>query len=174
MPQSPLQTIRISLAVLACCTWLLPVHGVAATKTEMSSTAQRIRDVALDGQGRITGQFVDAQGRPRAQQLVTINRPGNQPLQTRTDDQGRFVLAGLSSGTYQIATSDAAMVCRCWTENSAPPVATRELLIVSGEGIQRGQRPIGEMLFSAPVLVGLVIVAAIAIPVAIHNSQDAS
>jgi hypothetical protein len=118
------------------------------------------------------GQLVDVQGRGRANQIVVIQRPGGEPRKTQTDKDGRFQLNGLTGGTYQIATLDSAAVCRCWTERTAPPAARQELLLVSGEGVQRGQYPFSDMLFSAPVLIALVIAAAIAIPIAVHNSQD--
>lgn len=178
MSKTSLQSFRLSLAGLACVTWLFPTQAMAAGKTEPSSNSSRnpaaIRDVELGGGGRITGQFLDVQGQPKANQVVVIQRQHGQPLQTHTDPNGRFVIAGASGGLYQISTDDSVILCRCWAENTAPPGANRDVLIVSGDGVQRGQRPIGEFLFSAPVLVALVIAAAIAIPIAIHNSQDAS
>jgi hypothetical protein len=158
-------------------TWLLPLQAMAAGQSE-SSLANRnvaaISDIELSSGGRITGQFVDAQGQPKANQVVIAQRQHGQPQQSRTDSDGRFVIDGASGGLYQIATADSIVLCRCWAEKTAPPGANRDLLIVSGDGVTRGQRPIGELLFSAPVLVALVIAAAIAIPIAIHNSQDAS
>jgi hypothetical protein len=120
----------------------------------------------------MAGQFVDAQGQPKQNQLLVVKRHNGELRQTKTDAQGRFVIEGMSGGLCQIASTESAVVCRCWTANSAPPSATRELLIVSGEGVQRGQRPIGDLLFSGPMLIALVIAAAIAIPIAIHNSDD--
>jgi hypothetical protein len=38
----------------------------------------------------------------------------------------------------------------------------------------RGQGPLSELLTYDPVLVGIIIAAAIAIPVAVHNSKSAS
>jgi hypothetical protein len=131
-----------------------------------------VRDVALGVNGSMSGQLVDVQGRARGQQIVVAVRHGAAPLQTQTDANGRFQFTGLTGGTYQVATADAALVCRCWTNQAAPPSAQRELLLVAGQDIQRGQYPIGDMLFSAPVLIALVIAAAIAIPIAVHNSQD--
>lgn len=178
MSKTSLQSLRLSLAGLACVTWLLPTQAMAAGKTEPLSTSSQkpvaIRDVELGARGRITGQFVDVQGQPKANEVVLVQRQHSQPLQTRTDSSGRFVVDGASGGLYQIATADSVVLCRCWAEKTAPPGANRDVLIVSGDGVQRGQRPIGELLFSAPVLVALVIAAAIAIPIAIHNSQDAS
>ena len=178
MSKTSLQSLRLSLAGLACVTWLMPLPAMAAGQAEPTSHAVRnapmIRDVELGPGGRITGQFVDVQGQPQAKQIVVAQRQNSQPQQTHTDQHGRFVIENASGGMYQIATANSIIICRCWAENTAPPGATRDVLIVSGDGIQRGQRPIGELLFSAPVLVALVIAAAIAIPIAIHNSQDAS
>jgi hypothetical protein len=44
-------------------------------------------------------------------------------------------------------------------------------MMVSSPQLVRGQQPISAV-FSNPLLIGLIIAAAIAIPVAIHNSQD--
>jgi hypothetical protein len=166
--------IPSGLAWLACITWLLPVTGGQAAPLDAARPATPVRDIALDAQGRITGQYVDAQGQPRAHQVLVVQRQGGAPRQATTDARGRFILESMSGGMYQIASADSAVVCRCWAVDTAPPAATRELLLVSGEGVQRAQRPIGDLLFSGPVLIALVIAAAIAIPIAIHNSDDAS
>jgi hypothetical protein len=42
------------------------------------------------------------------------------------------------------------------------------VLVVADSAVARGQRPIGEILCN-PVLIGLLIAAAIAIPIAVHN-----
>lgn len=130
------------------------------------------KDVALGVLGELRGQLLDAQGRVRANEFVMVQRPGQAPIRVQTDDQGRFVVAGLSGGAYQVFAKESAITCRCWTAQTAPPVARQELLVVTGEGVQRAQRPFGDLLFSTPVLVGLVIAAAVAIPIAVHNSQD--
>lgn len=178
MSRNSLQTLRFGLAALACMTWLLPWPAIAADQSQGNPHASRhvslLRDVALGSGGRMTGQLVSAEGQPQANQVVIVQRPGVHAQQVRTDAKGRFSLEGVSGGVYQVATVDSSTLCRCWVENTAPPGATNDLLIVAGQGVQRGQRPIGELLFSGPVLVALVIAAAIAIPIAVHNSQDAS
>lgn len=172
----PLHSVGISCCAFACLTWLLPSHVIAAevqgTKPPVPAVRPVVRDIALGSNGSMSGQLVDVQGRGRANQIVVIKRQGGDPVKTQTDKDGRFNLSGLSGGTYQIATLDSAAVCRCWSEKTAPPAARKELLLVSGEGIERGQYPFSDMLFSAPVLIALVIAAAIAIPIAVHNSQD--
>jgi hypothetical protein len=178
MTKRSLHTLRLTMAGLACLTWVLPLRafatdGITASPPVSRSTPQ-IHDVALGSGGRLVGQFVDGQGQPRANQTVMVVRPSGQQWQTQTDASGRFVLEGMSGGLYQIATTDAVIACRCWSDNAAPPASIREVLIVSGDGIQRGQRPLADFLFSGPFLIALVIAAAIAIPIAVHNSQDAS
>lgn len=172
----PLHSAGIYCCALACFTWLLPVQTIAAeaqgSRPPITASRPIVRDIALGANGSMSGQLVDVQGRGRAHQIVVIQRPGAEPQKTQTDQNGRFHLNGLSGGTYQIATIDSAAVCRCWSEKTAPPAARKELLLVSGEGIERGQYPFSDMLFSAPVLIALVIAAAIAIPIAVHNSQD--
>lgn len=164
------------LGGLACLTWLLPVQCMAGegqtTSLEPAAMRPVIRDVALGKNGSMTGQLFDAQGQTRPNQIVVVQRQGGEPRKTQTDQEGRFALSGLTGGTYYVATVDSAAFCRCWTERTAPPAAKHDLLLVSGEGIQRGQHPFGDMLFSAPVLIALVIAAAVAIPIAVHNSQD--
>ena len=47
-------------------------------------------------------------------------------------------------------------------------------MLVVGD-IDRGQRPLsplGSLLLSDPVILGLVVAGAIAVPIAIHNSQN--
>lgn len=177
MTKRSLRTLCLYMAGLACLTWVLPTQVRAAdaigSVSPVTRHAPQVHDVSL-GQGRLIGQFVDAQGQPRSHQIVILQRVGGNPLQTQTDQQGRFVFEQVSGGLYQIATSDAAMACRCWSDTAAPPSAIREILIVSGDGIERGQRPLADVLFSGPFLIALVIAAAIAIPIAVHNSQDAS
>lgn len=168
-----MHTLGVWFAGLVCCTFLVPIELRAAEAVPGSTAAiPTVRDVALGKDGRMTGQLVDAQGQGRANQVVLIQRPGSEPQRFQTDRAGRFTITGLSGGTYHVATADAAAICRCWSVHTAPPAAQRELLLVSGDGIQRGQHPFGEMLFSAPVLIALVIAAAIAIPIAVHNSRD--
>ena len=172
----PLHSLGFTFCGLACLTWLIPVHALAA-ETNVSrptATANRttVRDIALGSNGRMSGQLLDAQGHARANQVVVMHRPGAEARQTQTDQNGRFQFIGLTGGTYQVATVDSAAVCRCWAERTAPPAARQEVLLVSGEGVERAQYPFSDMLFSAPVLIALVIAAAIAIPIAVHNSQD--
>jgi hypothetical protein len=130
-------------------------------------------DVALNKDGGLLGQVLDSTGRPLPQQTVIVRGIADGIAhQTTTNAQGKFTVPALHGGVFQVEGSNCLALCRCWTAPAAPPSANRELLLVSDGQLQRGQRPIEDLFFSSPVLLGLIIAAAIAIPIAIHNSQD--
>jgi hypothetical protein len=87
-----------------------------------------------------------------------------------TSEDGRFLFAGLSGGTYVVALRSQSTACRCWAPHTAPPAAGQQLLLIDQGDLARGQRPFGEMITN-PFVIGGLIVAALAIPIAIHNSD---
>jgi hypothetical protein len=170
------QFFRWMAVTLASWTWVLPVHPLRAAPPD-SVPVPHIRpvpsivDVALNGRGRLAGQLVDASGAALPGQTVAIQPvSGGEPFMTTSDANGRFALEAVRGGTYQVRTANAVVVCRCWTPGAAPPGASDQVLLVSGNTVQRGQYPAGEML--TPMIIGALIAAAIAIPILIHNSQD--
>jgi hypothetical protein len=89
-----------------------------------------------------------------------------------TDDQGRFCIAGLRGGIYQIAAGDRVIAYRVWTPAAAPPGAHRSVELVVDGSVARGQTPLPDFVRSDAFLITAVIVAAIAIPIAIHNFRN--
>lgn len=168
--------IRMCMVTSAVVGMLLPIH---TTRASQNDGRQRfaVTDVSLQDGGRFTGEVRDAAGKPTADtDVLLVHRESGQHYQTVTDQAGRFSFAALGAGLYQLQTAHATLLCRCWAPKTAPPAARGEVLIVSDESIERGQRPLAEALFSTPTLLCLMIVAAIAIPIAVHNSNrdDAS
>jgi hypothetical protein len=131
-----------------------------------------VRDVALHSGGRLEGRVVNADGQPTATQVVVYDQHGKEAGSATSDADGVFVVQGLRAGAYHVATSAAALPCRCWADRTAPPSAVDRVLLVQDPAVLRGQRPFHDFLFSPPVLIGVLIAAAIAIPIAVHNSQD--
>ena len=178
---SVLRFFKWLAVVLACVTWVLPVRELAGSPPSnlggaiAKQPATTILDLSLGISGRLSGQVIDAQGKPMPQRTVVVQRtPGGEVVQSLTDREGRFSIENLKGGMFQISAGSASVLCRCWTANTAPPSAIRQLLLVSDDSISRGQRPIGELLFSNPILIGLIIAAAIAIPIAVHNSKKSA
>ena len=166
------------LAVIAACVkWVLPTCQLLAATPDQARPApttpsRLLVDVALDASGRLSGQIVDSSGKPRATHAVSVQSvAGDRPMRAVSDREGRFVLEGVSGGVYRVTSNEASAICRCWKYGTAPPAATQQLLLVASNSVERGQKPIGELLCSTPVLVGLIIAAAIAIPVSVHNAN---
>ncbi len=158
----------------ACCVvaalWNLvlpvPLRADAPERDEL-----RIVDLQLDSQRALPGQYVDANGQPRRGVQIQL-RSGNQVVGVATtDEQGRFRFPVAQGGVYQVAAADSLAICRAWAPRTAPPQAQPSLLLVSGVDVTRAQRPFGEIVTN-PLVIAAAIAAAVAIPIAIHNSGD--
>jgi hypothetical protein len=147
---------------------------------ESAPTAKLVTDVALDETGALNGQAVNMQGQPLAGATVVLDDGRTQTTAT-ADAQGRFRFPELRGGAYRVQTGQQMKMCRAWKAGTAPPAANRGLMIVDGDQAVLGQycaTPVGggasrlrEIMYN-PLVIGGVIAAAIAIPVALHNSDD--
>jgi hypothetical protein len=146
------------LAWIACAGMISPISVFGGQPVAPQQT--RIQDVALNS-GTFAGQVVDHQGAAIAGAAVTVGQPGAAAVSTVTDASGRFEVANLAGGVYQITAADTISVCRIWAENSAPPVATDGLLVVSNSHVVRGQcntcNTGGGYVAGAPVEGGYVV-----------------
>lgn len=173
------QMVKTGLLVVACLGLVLPAPAVlawqqrAAAKPWRSATP-RIADVSLQNGGILYGQVVDGQGTPQAFVPVTLALVGGQRAATRTNDSGWFRVGPLEGGTYQIAAGSGTGMFRVWNPAAAPPTAAQAVLVVDGANQVLGQRPlsgpVGYWLRNPLVVTGVVAVA-VAVPVAIHNTQ---
>jgi hypothetical protein len=178
-----LSDFRLLAVALAIPGLLLPPFSTA---TAAAAEAQRppgrppeaarplVHDVELTEQGTLEGCVVDQDGMTLAAAPVILMRQEREAARVATDRQGAFSVGGLRGGVYTIVVDTDACVCRVWSAGTGPPHAGRQLLIVRGEQVERGQMPFHCLFPQGPVLAGLVVAAAIAIPVAIHNSSGDS
>jgi hypothetical protein len=152
-----------------------PSAAAAGQATGANATVA-VQDVALQAGGVLQGQVLDVQGRPVAAAAVTVMQQGQVVRQAQSDASGRFSVAGLKGGLYQIATAQGGAVYRAWTAEAAPPAATNGVLIVNGDSVVRGgmnhSGPLG--FLANPWVLGAIVAAAIAIPLALHDDDDAS
>jgi hypothetical protein len=171
--RSSIRVFRTTAVALACLGWLLPRQALCDWEAETSpeSTRAPIVDVHTAADGTLGGKLVDQTGEAIGDQVVALHCGAKAIAHTKTNKQGDFVFERVSGGVYQIIIDDAGVGCRVWPKDMAPPAATERLLVVVGAPVVRGQQPIGAA-FSSPLFVGAVLAAAIAIPVAVHNSKD--
>lgn len=174
-------TARTAAWMAAAALILQPQFLLAEPTPAAGDPSIHVVDVALGHNGVLYGQLVDRQGRqlPICEILLTN---GVSEWTTYTDDEGNFRVDGLVGSTYQVQAAGQTQIVRAWAEGTAPPQAIDGLLLVHDSSVVLGQHcgtPVcGNMVRYAkhplanPFIFGGLVAAAIAIPVAIHNSGD--
>jgi hypothetical protein len=148
--------------------------AVGAEEAAAAGAAPNAVDVALADGGTLRGQVVDAGGSPVAETPVAIWQLNREVAGTVTDRSGCFAVSGLRGGTYQLTAAGGLAVYRLWGPNTAPPSARPAALIVVGdEQLVRQQGPVLQWLRCHPWFVVGLAATAVAVPIAIHNSNKA-
>ena len=169
-----LSLLKMAVVWSTCLTWLLPlqaIHAAGQASGGAPSGKGSLGDVRLDAEGTLRGKMVDGQGQPLAGRPLRLVRSGQLVSEATTGKDGEFAFSDLRGGVYQVYVAKTVVTCRVWTCAVAPPVARQQLLLVDAPELVRGQQPIGA-IFTNPLFLGLLVAAAIAIPIAVHNSQD--
>ena len=165
------------LAKFGYCLSLLAVEGILlpapiqAAETVVQAAPLAI-DVMLDAEGSLAGTVVGTGGQAAAGARVSLSAAGVARINVVTDNEGRFRVAGLRGGIYQIAAGERAVAFRVWTPAAAPPGAQSSVMLVIDSGTARGQTPLPDFVRSDAFLITAVVLAAIAIPNAIHNFRN--
>lgn len=167
------------LTALAITGLILPM-APAAAQHSASAEKSAVRDVELAYGGLLVGRLTDANGRPLANVPVSLLSAGKQLAATHTDDEGVFAVAKLRGGVHEIATAESVEVCRLWAPGTAPPGAPQSVEVVAPGEVVRGQYgpPPGNRFIKKakvwatnPFIVGGVVAAAVAIPVALSDDD---
>ncbi|HEY1786024.1 MAG TPA: carboxypeptidase-like regulatory domain-containing protein [Pirellulales bacterium] len=117
-----------------------PLATPAAAPSQSSGVqGPAILDVTLNEGGTLTGQVVNAQGKPLAKTAVSVRTCGNDVAGVATDAEGNFAVAGLRGGVYEVDSAGGAGYFRLWNTGTSPPSAHKGVLIVAGEQVSRGQ-----------------------------------
>lgn len=136
-----------------------------------------IRDIKLDHQGTLRGQVLSTEGAPLAKASVALSQLQKVVGETATDQEGRFELAGLRGGTYELRTQGTSTWVRLWSHDGAPPAAINAALLVADRPTVRGQiNYMNNNMLLRPEAIGtLMIPAAVAggvIALKQHHEQD--
>lgn len=167
-----IRLLRATLVPLSCLTWLFPAGSlVAAPQSPKKPSTVQIHDLRLDNNGGLGGQVVNASAAPIQDSKLELRQNGKVLATTASDRTGTFSFANVRPGVYQVVVNQGGVACRVWSHDAAPPAAKEKLLIVSDPAVMRGQQP-ARALLTNPLFVGVVVAAAIAIPLAVHNAND--
>jgi hypothetical protein len=179
-----LKQFAVWLAVAGCC---LPQMTLAATPAQTPV----VSDVTLHDGNVLVGQVVDSQGMGLANTQVALRSAGGVLATGQTDARGLFSFRGLSTGVYEVAAPAGSGTYRVWANGTAPRAAQPGALVVSGNDVVRGGygcgpagcstaacKPAGcggvKGFLCNPLVIGGLIAAAIAIPVAVADRGPAS
>ena len=163
------ESIFRTLVSGVCCATLLCGQLAHAAQPSFLTTS-RVADVALTSTGELRGQVLDAQGVPQPQIKVAVGQMNQQPTYVSTDSAGQFTVQGLSAGVYHVQTAHGSGVYRVWAPRTAPPSAQPGVLVVNNDQIVRGYGQ-GAHILASPWCLGLIVAAAIAIPLAIDSGS---
>jgi len=140
-------------------------------RTEVTNAKPTVQDVSLH-QGELRGQVLNGSGQPVANTSVVIRQGERAVGTTQTDAKGNFAVPVQQGGVYRVEASNGVRVVRAWACNTAPPKASEGILVVSNEGLVRGQpNPTAWMLSNPAVLAGIVLIA-VGVPVLIYQNRD--
>ena len=162
-----------TLVVSATCAMLCPPVVLAGDPPAVIVSSTVI-DIKLSEDSVLRGTAMSAAGNAQAGAMVTLAQSNQSVATAQANEQGQFGFRLAKGGMYQLAVGEQVLMVRAWSAKMAPPAAKPELLVVTQTQLARGQRPLGEALFSTPVLLGLVIAAAIAIPLALKSNDNPS
>lgn len=158
--------VMVSLAAIG---FLLPQPLVAGNPAPASAVV----DVALRDGGVLIGQVVDEQGAAVENVGVSLRYQDRDLTASKTTKEGYFAFKGLRGGVYQVVAAKGHGVYRVWSPGTAPPAAQEGALVVSGDKVVRGQQSGGgfRAFITNPLVIAGIVATAIAVPVAIHNSE---
>lgn len=113
------------IACAAGAALLLPALPVSAAP----QAAQQVRqgtDVVLSG-GKLTGQLLDANGKPVTGAVVAATKDGKVVGRAVSKADGSYTLTGLKAGSYDLSIGETQLPVRLWNQDSAPSAAKPQL-----------------------------------------------
>ena len=171
-----MKRLRISraLAALACAGLLLPPAATAdepIVSPARINSALAIEDVALAGGQSFQGVVLAESGEPLADAEVVVSQLGREVARTTSDTSGRFAFQNLRGGLHLVRAGQGAGLYRFWAAGTAPPNARSHVTLVDAVTV-RGQRPLSSLFTSKAVILTLIVGAAVAIPIAVHDARN--
>lgn len=165
-------------AVVGFC---FPATSLAGDKPMLTPQRGAIVDIALAPGGVLTGWIVNAHGQPVPNIPISVRHANQEVARATTSQDGTYRIHNLRGGVYHVESGNGTRLCRLWASQTAPPFAQKGLIVVSDPDVILAQFPNGPMgtflenakyTLTNPLVIGGIVAAAVAIPVAIHNSDD--
>ena len=162
--------LRAWAVALACLGMLFPAPMLFGDETGQGDYSLVSVDIALEDGNSLQGVVVDGAGQPSEGVQVALSQYQKQVAAVSTSVDGRFQFELNSGGVYVLSAGDQRVLLRCWATATAPPHA-RTRLVVQSSDVVRGQIHPAACGLANPWVITGVAVAAIVIPVALHNNR---
>lgn len=157
--------------LLACVGMVIPTSGLQAEEPNFVGQPDTAVDVALGADGSLKGTVVDGAGAPTASFPIQLRQFESMVAEATSDIHGEFRCDLKSGGIYLLSAGDQVVILRCWAPGTAPPHA-RTRLVVQASDVVRGQIHPAACGLANPWVITGVAVAAIVIPIALHNNRS--
>lgn len=154
------RSVVISLATIGMC---MPQVAFAAE----TAATPAVVDIALSDGGVLHGRVIDLQGSQVGGVPVSVKAQNRDVAMATTSADGSFAVQNLKGGVYQVAAGENQSAYRLWSAGTAPPSAKKGAIVYTGAGGMK-------MLLANPIVIAGVVATAVAVPVALANSQSSS
>ena len=103
-----------TLGLLAPPKFLLAAGPATPERGGLAAPAAQVADVALSPGGMLHGQIVDSSGAGVAGVLISVRQQNQVVAQATSDATGRFEVAGMPGGMFQLTTEHGQGSYRLW------------------------------------------------------------
>ena len=124
--------MKLFITGLACLGLFLAPALQAKAKVKQNKKTAPVHDVTLNDSGALQGLVVDAQGKSLGGAQVAVLRDNKKVTTVVADREGKFEIANLSTGIYELKAGQGQGVVRVWASKVAPPSAKSRVLLVNG------------------------------------------
>jgi hypothetical protein len=109
--------------------------GPTAKGPSVKVVNTRVFDISLSNGGTFKGRVVDHTGSPLEGAEVSVKQNNKVVGRAVSDKSGTFAVANLKAGIYTMSSGNTEGQFRTWSENTAPPTAKDQGLLVMGETV---------------------------------------
>ncbi len=168
--------LRFLATIIATVSLLVQPAFIAAQQNSAADLptirfAFTVRDVVANDRGMFSAKVVSANGAPLGSQSVSLQRDNQIIATALSESNGNVTFPGLDTGLYELNVGTSIQYVRLWRPATAPPSAISSLLLVKGQDVERAQQNFCcSLLGQEPIMIGVLIAAGIAIPLAVHES----
>ncbi|QDT53296.1 hypothetical protein Pan44_13120 [Caulifigura coniformis] len=173
-----LRTLRFAMVVTAGLGVAAPHCLLQAGEKPVAAkkAAPKVADVTLTQNGALAGAVVSEAGSPVDGAIVTLTKEGKPVAKTTTNAKGKFALASVRSGSYELKAGHTTRLVRLWNSDVAPPASAENATLVMDSTTVRAQDGYSDPYYEAGGLdfisLGTLGVATAGLAVGIVNQSD--